>query len=343
MSARNRNGLTIVEVAVLLVFVLIVPAVFLSWMVLSREQLRGMDCHNKLKQIGLALHNYEETHRAFPLGWVAVRGPSSGEHEQSAYGWMTYLLPYMEQQPLYGRIAFGADDPSFQTQTDGTRGAYARVSLREFNCPSNYAMIDRTSSVAEIATTTYVGNFGVGIPTLHHDSQVLQGVFGSNSRIRIRDVRDGTTNVVLVGERMLPSSGRNWPTNQIEGPFNSYWAGIPRGTNPLAIVATSTDGDISTYDENHEEIWNVKGALNALSVTPPQLRAILANKTVEGKSLSVAPNLEKQVSAGFSSYHQGYAMILLGDSSVRGVNEYVDPNTWINLMRRSDGETLGEF
>ncbi len=344
MNARNRGGLTIMDVVVVVIVMLIVAALFLPQISRSRHLAAQSDCKNKLKNIGFALHNYEETHKTFPPGWVSVSGPDAGEQEQSAYGWSTYILPYLVGGPLYKTIDFNAVNPSFQAQASRSPDSFAAIELRPFRCPSDLGdAVDRTSSVPLMATSSYVGNFGVGLPLLHHDSDSVRGIFGCNSRIRIRDIRDGTTNVVLAGERMLPREGRTWPMSQLDGPFNSYWAGIPRGTNPLAIVATVTDGDITESGVEDMAALNIKGKLNGFHNTPRQVRAILVNKSITGKVSSPKDDPGREVSAGFSSDHLGGTQVLLGDASVRFVSNSVDPNTWINLMRRSDGEKLDEF
>ena len=344
MSARNRKGLTLIDVGVVLILMLVLAAVLLPMLNQTPTRSRRHQCKNNLKQIGLALHNYEETYQTFPPGWVSVRGPSSGEQESSAYGWGTYILPFMDRSGLYESIDFYSSDPSFQAQAERPPVTFAATRLPEFNCINDQgATLDRTSSVSTIATSNYVGNFGVGLPLLHHDSDAVRGIFGCNSRTRIRDIRDGSTNVVLAGERMQPRVGQTWPIGHVDGSFNSYWAGIPRDTSPLAIVATVTDGDITESGAEDMAALNIKGKLNGFNYTPQQLRAILVNKSIAGKSLSDKTNIGREVSGGLSSYHGSGAQVLMGDASVRFVSESVDPNTYINLMRRNDGETLGEF
>lgn len=342
MHTKNRNGFTAIELAVSIIIILVLCALLLPAVQRTREASPRSDCKNRLKQLGIALDNYHEVHGTFPPGWVSVRGPSSGDQEQSAYGWATYVLPFFDQAPLYKKIRFDADDPSFQAESQYAPVAFAATELTWLRCPSSFGdPVDRVSSVPAIATTNYVANFGVGVPTLYHDYTGNQGIFGCNSRVRIRDIRDGTTNCVLLGERMLPDAGHAWPLERIDGPFNSYWAGIPRGTNPLAIVATVTDGDITDVLADGQLNW--PGKLNGFNQVPRKVRGILVNKTASGRDLSAVGTIRKETSAGFSSYHPLGVQVLLADDSVRFVSNSVDPNTWINLMRRNDGMTLGEF
>ncbi len=356
MSTRDRKGVTAIDVVVVIVILMVLAAVFLPRVEYShRTASRRSDCKNKLKQIGIALHTYHEAHQTFPPGWVRVRGPKSGEEEQSAYAWSFYILPQLDQAPLFKKFNFSDSDPSFQTQADAmpnkSQTGLGAVYLPGYRCPSD---IGEEQSLAVsgmlMGTTNYVGNFGVGVPERGHDSSLMQGLFGENSRVRIRDIRDGTTNFVMAGERRLSRIGRDWPADSLDGPFNSHWAGLPRSTNPLAIVATVTTGIHERVDSEaaaarradiKNDLLNLQGPLNGVQGNSPRLLRFLPNRTSTGQAMS-GLNAEI-VNAGFSSQHPGGLNILLGDGSVRFISDSVDPATYINMMRRADGEVLGVF
>ena len=132
-------------------------------------------------------------------------------------------------------------------------------------------------------------------------------------------------------------------TAQIEGPFHSYWAGIPRGVSPLAIVGTVTDGVIAEASATNDGPFNSVGPLNGFRSNPQQVRGIMLNKTITGESLTARSHAGKTVSGGYSSNHPGGAQFVLGDRSVRFISNSIDPNSLINLMRRSDGQTIVEY
>lgn len=345
MRAVHRRGLTMIDSVVVVILLLVFFALTFPAMYSSQEAARRSDCKNKLKTLGLGLSNYEEIYGSFPPGWVAVRSSFSSEQEESAYGWVTFLLPYLDHKPLYQKIDFShTGNPSFQYQAQRSGFAFAAEQLPALRCPSDAGDgIDYSSSVSAMGLSSYVGNFGVGIPPLDHDRQpyVVQGVFGCDAGIRIRDIRDGLSNTAFAGERMTPRVGGFWPPHEVDGRFNSYWAGIPAGTNPLAIVATSSEGDV--YSHLLDDPLCLSGNLRGFNEQPPRIRVILPNKTIRGNPLTERETQGKLTSAGFSSYHPGGVQILLGDMSSRFVRNSVNPNTWLNLMRRLDGETLGEF
>jgi len=350
MKAQDRKGLTLIDVIVVLVILMVMAALLLPATRSARPAARRSDCKNKLKQIGIALHNYHETYERLPPGWVAVRGPHSGEFEESAYGWGTYILLFMDQAPLYQQgLDFHAADPSFQTQALGEK-KYASTALPAYRCPSDLGQPqDTTASIQPLGTTNYVANFGVGLPEREHDPTLMQGLFGQNSSVRIRDIKDGTANVVMVGERRMPRAGTSWMPGRVDGSFNSYWSGMPRGTSPLAIVATVTDGKLPRASSAEAEernanleadLLNFVGPLRGTQGPVPVLKVIKINKLSDGTALT---DSSTSISGSYSSYHPGGFQALLGDGSVRFISDSVAVETYINLMRRADGTVLGEF
>lgn len=350
MEAQDRQGLTLLDVIVVLIIVMVMAALFLPAVRPGRQAARRSDCKNRLKQIGIALHTYHETHGRFPPGWVAVRGPQSGEFETSAYGWGTYILPFLDQAPLYKQgIDFQAADPSFQAQALSEK-KFAGTVLPAYRCPSCVGdAINSTSSIPTIGTTNYLANFGVGIPEYQHDPAFMQGLFGQNSSVRIRDIKDGTTNVILVGERSQPRTARHWTPGQLDGAFHSFWSGLPRGTNPLAIVITATDGRLPQAGSPEAEqrgadmasdLLNPVGPLNGTAGQVAVLKTLKINKLRDGTALT---NPDRSVSGSVSSYHPGGTHVLLGDGSVRFISDSLATHTYINLMRRADAQVLGEF
>lgn len=347
MHNRNRSGLTILEVVVTILILLVLAALFLPATRRSRPVARRSQCKNNLKQIGLALHNYQDVHKVFPPGWIAAETPA----KSSGFGWGLHILPFMNQAPLFKQF------DHHERLADKTSGNFKLIStsLPTYRCPSDSGA-DQVSSQwgAMLGTTNYVGNFGVGIPSTYStstdserklvDTKYLQGMFGPNSNVRFKNVHDGLANVVLAGERRLVTDGVEWPLGKEDGPFNSYWAGIPNinTVNPLAIVATATGGQIELNGENDQlpETGNVTAANSPEGKQSLPLFAINKNPRL-GKVLS-GPN-DNTVTAGLSSWHTGGCQVVFGDGSVRFISENIDTTIYINLMRRSDGATLGEF
>ena len=341
MCTNTRRGRTLLDVVVVLVILVALFALLMPAMNHSRShRSRPLRCKNYLKQLGLALHNYHDVHNTFPPGWVAVRPPEDAIASRGAYGWGTEILPFMDQAPLFRQIKFNEPFGSDTTEGDGKQRVVSRV-LSAYQCPS-----DRGTSLPASAPgpTNYVGNFGVGLPSGFGPlnppdrGRYVHGIFGCNSNVKLADITDGTSNTVLVGERRLPTKGRDWPEHGVEGSFNSYWSGIPKvGTvSPLSLVATVTSGDVADTS-----LLNRGGELTGLGTAeqPGALAVFGINVTADGEPLGES----QRVSPGFSSRHPQGCHILLADGSSRFISESIDRRVLVNLMRRSDGLTIGKF
>jgi len=354
MQHRNRNGLSALDVVVTIVILLVLAALALP-MVLQQQVGcdggRRSQCKNNLKQIGLALMNYHDVHRTFPPGWIVAeeKGQSSG------FGWGYQILPYFDQQPLFEN--FNAKN-KLSDKTSGNAKLAATI-LTAMRCPSDDGPDQAESRwMSSLGTTNYVGNFGIGLPTSYSrlaDSQTtfanpraVQGILGGNTKVRIRDVKDGMSNVILVGERRLSKTAIEWLDGRIAGKFNSYWAGLPNVemVSPLAIVATSTGGNFERALLPKDEWGDLRltGNLDAVATVEGRERLPYfgINRDIHGQPLQSSDGVGP-VTAGFSSWHTGGAQVVLGDGTVRFLSENIDPFILTNLMRRLDGKTLGEF
>lgn len=344
---RNRSGLTILDVVVTIVILLVLAALLLPATRRVRPVARRSQCKNHLKQIGLSLMNYHDIYKAFPPGWIAASTPA----KSSGFGWSFHILPQIDQEPLFRQF------DSHERLADKGSGNFELVAteLNVYRCASDPGATQTKSRRGLLlGNTNYVGNFGVGLPATYStmpgsegelvDTKYLQGIFGPNSSVNIQDVKDGMSNVVLVGERRMPHEGVEWPIGKEDGRFNSYWAGIPSidSVSPLVIVATATGGQIELNGENDQ----LPETGNVTAVTSLEERKSLPyfaiNRNVR-LGVTLSGENQDMVTAGFSSWHTGGCQMVLGDGTVRFVSENIDPTIYTNLVRRSDGATLGEF
>ncbi|WP_417394435.1 DUF1559 domain-containing protein [Gimesia chilikensis] len=240
-ASNTRRGFTLIELLVVIAIIAILIALLLPAVQQAREAARRSQCKNNLKQIGLALHNYHETHGLFPSGWIGVQ-PGVGPNVEygSGWGWGTMILPYLDQSPLYNQINFNLaiNDPA---QTPGI----IDVSLSVYRCPSDpssqtFELEEEGSPgtlLATLATGNYVGVFGDeeldscdSVPA--GSTCKSTGVFYQNSNTRFRDITDGTSQTVFVGERK---------TNADLG-WHSTWVGVvPEGEETFARPLGATD------------------------------------------------------------------------------------------------------
>lgn len=181
---RSRcRGFTLIELLVVIAVIGIMLALLLSAVQATREAARKTTCKNHLKQIGLALHAYHNTHRSLPTGCIEWRGYAAPPtHRQ--FAWSAFLLPFLEQQPLHDRIDFSFPFDSAVNQS----AAQTRVAVYE--CP--------TAPVKYLVRgkTDYGGLYGERIVDRDPDD----GCFLYDKSIAFRNIRDGLSNTLAIAE-----------------------------------------------------------------------------------------------------------------------------------------------
>ena len=209
-NVRKNRGFTLIELLVVIAIIAILIALLLPAVQQAREAARRSSCKNNLKQLGLALQNYHGTHLVFPPGGVI--GPCGGNPPTNLTGlqecsggqslggnWLLFILPQMEQSALWDKAApvLSGRDP-----LDYMNNIFGHFAPVAFRCPSH--PWDRRSNVAfrsieHMSRGNYAANYGSGDLTASY-KQATAGVLTINSSTRISDIRDGTTNTLLVGE-----------------------------------------------------------------------------------------------------------------------------------------------
>ncbi|MBX3436794.1 MAG: DUF1559 domain-containing protein [Planctomycetaceae bacterium] len=256
-----RRGFTLIELLVVIAIIAVLIALLLPAVQQAREAARRTQCKNNLKQIGLALHNYHDVHLTFPSGWVAASFPMSDPEGESGFGWGSMILPYVEQNNLY-------DQFNFSLPMDDDTGAPTHRSLLQhrltvFQCPSDpkpdsFRLEDRYGELLELATANYAGSFGVtelhgcenppGTPPVNSGGQCISdGMLFHNSRVRIQDASDGTSNTLLVGERTT--------FTELDGSkFYGTWSGaLPEVEESAARILSHSEHAPNSFE--HPEDW----------------------------------------------------------------------------------------
>lgn len=230
---RPRRGFTLIELLVVIAIIAILIALLLPAVQQAREAARRTQCKNHLKQIGLALHNYHDTHSVFPSGWIAVDAGVPSAHEgTSGVGWGAMILPQMEQNNVYQ--LFNSSRPL----TDPANAAFLRSQVSEYKCPSDpqpnffkLNMEGTTTPIAELPIANYLGVFGPenlddcenspgNLPVMSDGTCKGSGMFYHNSSVKMRDLTDGTSNTMMTGERKTKSDldwFTSWPGMIAEG------------------------------------------------------------------------------------------------------------------------------
>ena len=245
-SNRRRRAFTLIELLVVIAIIAVLLALLLPAVQQAREAARRSQCINNQKQLGLALHNYHDTFNVFPPGWIGVRGGIAHMEGPNGFAWGSHLLPNLDQGPLYNQINFKASllDPS----NDIAR----KTVLNVFRCPSDPStdtwqigeVGNPTNILATLPTANYVGSFGtegyedICIAAPYPASQCLgDGMFSHNSKFRIADITDGTSNTILLGEHRSDKK-LDW---------HSTWVGLVAGAEGAAARILG----VSDHTPNH--------------------------------------------------------------------------------------------
>jgi len=197
LKQKRRAGFTLIELLVVIAIIAILIALLLPAVQAAREAARKTTCKDNLHNIGVALHNYHETHSALPPGWVDQ--PNS---DQRGWGWGALILPFLEETNLHSRLDFESEPPS---------GGITRRFVKVYICPSdsapninnNYAGNPAKSNYAGCIGNRSHGNSGDGSNGGIGSNAARQGAFHRNSIVRFRDFTDGMGNCVIVGESAL--------------------------------------------------------------------------------------------------------------------------------------------
>lgn len=188
---RTRRGFTLIELLAVIGIIAILIVLLLPAVQQIREAARRVSCKNKLHQFGIALHNYHSTAGVLPPGWIAAK-PDEPK-TQNYFAWSVMILPQLEQTALYAQFDFNAnldESPNRELLTQ-------RMGI--FYCPSDSSskFYHSESQNLDLTASNYPAVSG-------HTACALQGegAFYLNSSVDLGDIRDGTSNTFLIGERI---------------------------------------------------------------------------------------------------------------------------------------------
>lgn len=203
-SRKLVRGFTLVELLVVIAIIGVLIALLLPAVQQAREAARRMTCSNKLKQIGLAVHNYHDTHTAFPIGVTTFTGYGASDNLPI---WSVAILPFLEQSAVYDQIKLATNNFS-QEVPNGTSTNISGQAMEAYMCPSDI-LGDVNTFRSNVGKSNYMAcggsmvyaNAENFVPNGNYDSRNYNGIFCYDTSRQFRDVIDGTTNTILAGER----------------------------------------------------------------------------------------------------------------------------------------------
>ncbi|QDS86851.1 hypothetical protein EC9_10260 [Rosistilla ulvae] len=331
MKVRSRkSAFTLVELLVVIAIIGILVGLLLPAVQTAREAARRMQCTNHLKQLGLALHNYHDTHRYFPYGY---RLGEIGNRDC----WYQRILPYVEQSALQdtyelcirtptsagGNLSGGSSPvytipPTFQGKPLGS------AVVPTFACPSDPSGPARCRG-------NQIGNYVLSngsdfFKRTNSPSSSTKGMFYFESSTGFNNLIDGSSNTVMGSEIIIRGNNRDghvydggayWQgANHGEGFFSTQQA--PNTTLPDLIVRSDTN-----FNECTNGNWDRFAPCEDVGYSDANASGGYRNSA--------------------RSFHPGGVNLLMGDASVRFMSETIDLNTWRGLGTMQNGEVLGDF
>jgi prepilin-type N-terminal cleavage/methylation domain-containing protein/prepilin-type processing-associated H-X9-DG protein len=293
---RKPRGFTLVELLVVIAIIGMLVALLLPAVQAAREAARRVQCSNNLRQMGIALHNYHDTRTTFP----------SGMSWPNRMFWTGQLLPFIEQTNVHNLIDLSAawDAPPNSTAL----AAYVTI----YRCPSSTTprqldaagITNRVPCDYNACTSGLIARESGPDPVVGRDN--ADGLFFVNSGLGLRDIIDGTSHTIAIGEVSFsyqPSGADHFGLQQF---LDHWYIGTPEGYgNEISESMSSTACPINAWRD--------------------------VNLFVDEKELC------------YSSGHPGGAQLLFSDGHTDFISETIDRQTWSALGTRCQGEVAGTY
>ncbi len=330
-SFLPRSGFTLVELLVVIAIIGILVGLLLPAVQAARAAARRMSCSNNLKQVLLAVHNYESAFKRLPAAWTK---PS-----QSGDGWSAQarLLPFVEQLALSDGVEFAAGYKGAEIFVDGERVKVSSFRVPTYLCPSE--VNDRTrydsSGQAQHYPLSYAYNAGRWFVYDPNDQKVGDGVFLTNRYSRFRDVLDGLVNTLAFSEvkgwtPYLRDAGQlgSLPMPLVSDQICALGGSFKSETGHTEWVdgRVHQSGFTTTFPPNHKVLCEFNDLEFDLDFTNMR----------EGKT----SNARTYAAVTSRSYHGGGVHSAMLDGSVRFVTESIELQLWQDLPTRAGHEVV---
>lgn len=350
-GSRNRQAFTLVELLVVIAIIGILVGLLLPAVQAAREAARRMQCSNNLKQIGLAIHNYESAHKRYPIGTVdddpkevgARRLWDAGNHRKGTV--LVKLLPFVEQTALFNSLDFRFD---VEAQLNGTVPAGMPATtladmrtrtMAVYRCPS-----DGTSGRV-LSQQNHLYNYSLSIGNNNMDANGSWcNLFPSNSYT--------TRTAGVLGGNLFNNGGSG---HGHSGPYSrsANISGVISRCDWSAKFSDITDGTSNTIaggeilpscHDHHRGGGGWYNSNGQWTATTPKINFNTCGKRGIADNANNCNSFNVwMTSGGYKSDHTGGAQFVMGDGSVQFLSESVDYTTYQQLGSRNDGEATGNY
>jgi prepilin-type N-terminal cleavage/methylation domain-containing protein len=324
MSSR-RTGFTLIELLVVIAIIAVLIALLLPAVQQAREAARRSQCKNSLKQLGLAMHNYHDTYKAFP---TAAGGNGFSPHAR--------ILPYIDQGPLYATLNFQTTTAISQgaVPADANNAAAWKLSLPVFRCPTDVDNLPGADTVG--GRNSYWTNTGTGVLNgapgtnpgdTNYGMPENNGSIIQNRYLNMSSIIDGTSNTALMSEKRFGDGSNTTATD-------TYQPGTyPSNTDEAYTLCMAVDvTNLGMQGKSNIGVSWLAGSNDStfyFHSQPPN-----------GRSCRYPPS---RMASAASSLHVGGLHTMLCDGSVRFVSSNIGLNVWRAVGTRNGGEVVGDF
>ena len=331
MLRTQKNGFTLVELLVVIAIIGILIGMLLPAVQSVREAARRANCLNNMRQLGIALHNYESAHMAFPPSRLAPddqpipSGTTGNSGAESAFqSWSTLILPYVEQGNLANQFDFR--QPWFDSAQSSNLAVVA-TPINLFKCPSSStsdpydpfhcigAAAGDYGSINEVKKKVYSVVLQIPVPSANARS----GLLSKFKKNPIAAASDGTSNTLFVAE--------------CAGQPDVYVAG-----------RLMTAADFANYGD--DKVVEFNGRLCPVDGTgwaDPDCGFSINGATNDGLN-KYGPRMINAINVSEAySFHTGGACFAMADGSTHFISDSIDAATFVKLCTRAGGEVNGEY
>jgi prepilin-type N-terminal cleavage/methylation domain-containing protein/prepilin-type processing-associated H-X9-DG protein len=363
MLPRRRRGFTLIELLVVIAIIAVLIALLLPAVQAAREAARRAQCVNNMKQIGLALHNYQQVNDSFPPGCYMSRNSAGALVSNVDFSAHARLLGYLEQQVLYNaaNFALGCYNDTLCEEVNGT---VTETRISAFLCPSSplptftlWAGSSNASPQSTLPTAPGTNYFASMGSSLEYDAAQTGGppngmfyYMSTGNAIGLRDIQDGSTNTIAFGELKIGSGNTNAYTPGTDFVFiGSYPPGVTRNTPQMTMpvggtpfqtwlrtcaagAGTASRAGHAVYMGQSWAYGIVGYAMGSVLQAPsPAYPSCSTNGSGAGQNPG---------SVNMASFHSGGANVLMCDGSVRFLKTSTGlPVVWA-LGSRAQGEIV---
>jgi prepilin-type N-terminal cleavage/methylation domain-containing protein len=330
-SLSRSRGFTLVELLVVIAIIGVLVALLLPAVQSAREAARRMSCTNKIKQLTLALHNYESNHQCFPIGTINLSANPDDPNGRNGAGpigigspWICMILPFIEQPALYENYMRIVRERPEVVDWFGN-ATYAATpcgdkQLAVMMCPSHpptTEVLKNGTGMEHLARGNMCANYGKGGYGVQFcQDPLIGGLFATNLKIAPRDVTDGLSTTLAISELKFRTMGGGATTISSEDTRGTWTYGVMGGN----IFSAQTGPNSAANDG----VWGCR------------------NAPTQGMPCSQSGSPYAALRAAARSYHPAGVQASLADGSVRFVSTNISLTVWQAMATRGGGENAND-